>query len=663
MSCRIYTGFVAHRRFWPKAHSFRYATYYYYLDLDDLPTLNQKFKWIGYNSKRLVSLWDCDYFKNEQGSILEKAQQFLRKNGIALTNGKIFLLTTARVFGKTFNPISFYHCFDASGTLRAQIVEVTNTFKESHVYLLSEANRDPQREFFFKVPKQFYVSPFISFQAFYEFECPPPDKMLSVNIVEYEQNQKVLEAVLQGRAGEFTDWNIFKYVLQFPLMTILILPRIHWHALKLYLKGAPMFAHLSKHQTQVILGLREKLGQKIFYQYFSKFADLGLKVCYSDGKCDFLGNAQAAQQFEIQIRHPRFFKRLLLLNDISLGESYMDGDYDMENLAEFISVLLKSFRHLHTPRLIKVLGNLKGFWEYLWHFVPRKNHVQGSKKNIQDHYDLNNQFFKLWLDDSMAYSAAYFKTLQETLAEAQKNKFALLCQKLQLKASDHLLEIGSGWGGFAIYAAQNYGCRVTSITLSKEQLQYAQASVQALGLSTQIEFKLCDYRHCEGRYDKIVSIEMLEAVGHHYFADYFQQCESLLSPGGVIVIQVITGPDQTFETYKRRCDFIQKYIFPGGTLPTIYEITKTIKQSTNLVLVSLEDIAWHYAQTLNHWKRNFSEKIPEIQKLGFDQRFIRMWYFYFCYCEAPFEIGYLGDLHLVLTHRGQDKGLYLQSAR
>jgi len=284
------------------------------------------------------------------------------------------------------------------------------------------------------------------------------------------------------------------------------------------------------------------------------------------------------------------------------------------------------------------------------HWMAR-NTRGGSSRNIQAHYDLGNDFFQLFLDPTMMYSSGIFEHLQMTLEEASIAKLERICRKLDLKPGDRVIEIGTGWGGFAMHAARHYGCHVTTTTISPSQHAMARERIAAAGLSEQIDLLLTDYRDLGtrgGQYDKLVSIEMIEAVGHHYYDTYFRQCSELLKPEGAMLLQAITIADQQYEVAKNSVDFIQRYIFPGSCIPSVTAISDSLARVTDLRLTHLEDIGPHYATTLRLWHDNFDAQLDAVRALGYPETFIRMWQFYLCYCEAGFIERVIGDAQLLL---------------
>jgi len=280
---------------------------------------------------------------------------------------------------------------------------------------------------------------------------------------------------------------------------------------------------------------------------------------------------------------------------------------------------------------------------YQWFHWLHKNTKVGSRANITAHYDLGNDFYQLFLDDTMTYSCGIFETDAATLEEASIAKYDRICRKLKLGPSDHVLEIGTGWGGFAIHAARHYGCRVTTTTISPSQYEWAESRVAEAGLDERITLLLADYRDLDGTYDKLVSIEMVEAVGHQFLETFFRCCSRHLKPDGMMVLQAITIADSVYDRHKRSVDFIKRYIFPGSCIPSLTAMCQAMAQSTDLRVVHLEDLAPHYARTLREWRRRFFDNLEQVREMGYSNTFVRMWEYYFCYCEGGFEERYLGD--------------------
>jgi cyclopropane-fatty-acyl-phospholipid synthase len=399
------------------------------------------------------------------------------------------------------------------------------------------------------------------------------------------------------------------------------------------------------------LALAHKTGfyEGIILRQLSKMPFGRIEISLPDGRQILMGNGEGGVHADIRIKDKDFFRRAVLFGDIGFGEAYTEGLWETNNITEVIRWFILNLEHAPTvsgSKVKSVILNILRFFNKIYH-MRRANSLDGSRKNIAEHYDLHNDFFALFLDPSMTYSAAYFKEDDMNLQEAQMAKYERLCKQLHLKPTDHVLEIGSGWGGNAMYMAKTYGCKVTSITISQEQLKLARERVAKAGLSDKINVELIDYRLIEGKYDKIVSIEMLEAVGHEFLEVYFKRCHELLKKGGILAFQVITSPDSRYESFRTGVDWIQKHIFPGTLLPSVAAINKAVNNTGDLTLVDLKDIGLHYARTLSHWHDTFNKRLEEVKKLGFDETFIRKWNYYLCYCEAAFSMRNINVMQMV----------------
>lgn len=395
---------------------------------------------------------------------------------------------------------------------------------------------------------------------------------------------------------------------------------------------------------------REGFYQRVILGLLSKMPLGKALIMLPDGSETAIGNGEGIS-CTIRIQNQDFFKRCVLYGDIGFGEAYVDGDWDTDNITNVIKWFLLNVDHAPTvsgSNVRSLLLNLLKAFNKLYH-LRRSNSISGSRKNISEHYDLNNDFFALFLDPTMTYSSAYYTSDDMTLEEAQLAKYDRLCRQLKLKPEDHVLEIGSGWGGNAIYMAKTYGCKVTTLTISEEQYKLAKERVAKEQLEDKITILVKDYRLMEGKFDKIVSIEMLEAVGEEYYNEYFKKCSDLLTKDGIFAIQVITCPDSRFESLKNGVDWIQKHIFPGSLLPSVGAINQAVNSTSDLTLVDLKDIGLHYAHTLQVWYKSFNEKLEEVKKIGFDDYFIRKWNYYLCYCEAAFAMRNISVMQLVYS--------------
>ena len=377
-----------------------------------------------------------------------------------------------------------------------------------------------------------------------------------------------------------------------------------------------------------------------------------LTVDFPDGTSRTFGAPGAEPHATIHVHRDAFFRRFALQGDLGAGESYMDGDWSADDLPRFVKLVLLNRPHLPLDTALTRALNLGND---LWHRL-RANTRRGSRRNIRYHYDHSNDFFSLFLDATMTYSSALFAHEEQPLAEAQRDKFRRLAEKVLVGPADHVLEIGCGWGGFAIFAAKTYGCRVTGITISEEQYRMARERVRAASLEDRIEIRLQDYRDLAGRFDKIVSIEMFEALGQENWPGFFRKCEDVLAPDGLVAIQALSVPDHRFDEYTKHCDWIQKWIFPGSLLASTLGVSRALARAGTLGIHHLDDVGIHYALTLRRWREAFFASLDPVRALGFDERFIRMWDYYLSTCEAAFETRTLGNLQLVLS-RDQSRAL------
>lgn len=351
----------------------------------------------------------------------------------------------------------------------------------------------------------------------------------------------------------------------------------------------------------------------------------------------------------VVVEAPDAYSQIAFNGTTGAGEAYIKNSWHTPDLLKVVRLFVANMQTLDEfdsgKSLLTRLLTSGGHW-------LRKNTMRGSKENIVAHYDLSNEFFALFLDASMMYSAAIFPQRNSTLEQAAEYKLRHVCRRLQLQESDHLLEIGTGWGGMAIYAAQHYGCKVTTTTISEAQFAHARQRVASLGLQDKITVLQEDYRNLTGCYDKLVSIEMIEAVGHEFYADYFRQCSRLLKADGLLLIQSITIADQRYHKARKDVDFIKKYIFPGGCLPSVGVIAQHAAFDSDMQIVGVEDITEHYARTLNIWRQRFHQRIDEVKRQGFDAAFIRMWEYYLAYCEGGFVERAIGTSQFLMAKPG-----------
>jgi cyclopropane-fatty-acyl-phospholipid synthase len=352
------------------------------------------------------------------------------------------------------------------------------------------------------------------------------------------------------------------------------------------------------------------------------------------------------EAIELRVHDLNFYPAMIVGGSMAAAEGYMYGRWSCSDLTRLIRIMARNedvFGAMDSG-----LARLARAFQAATHWL-RRNTIRVSKRNVEAHYDLSNDFFELFLDPTMTYSAGIFEKEDSTLEEASLAKLDRLCRKLELRPEDHLLEIGTGWGSFSIHAASNYGCTITTTTISEEQYALAKSRIDEAGLWDRITLLKQDYRTLSGQYDKLVSIEMIEAVGHDFLPEYFRKCDDLLKPGGHMALQAITMAEQYYDNYRKRPDFINRYIFPGGCLPSVTAMCNAMTAASTLRMLDLDDITPHYARTLAEWRTRFMGNLPVVRELGFTQRFIRMWEYYLCYCEGGFRERSIGTVQMLLS--------------
>lgn len=409
------------------------------------------------------------------------------------------------------------------------------------------------------------------------------------------------------------------------------------------------------------IDLRTRVLRSLFFKLLRRFNKASLTVVLPDGQQFKFGSGIGPEGL-MKIQNNDFYRKILFYGEIGFGESFMDGDWtspDVPAVLQCFIANLESIPGMSGSRKRLSFFNLLDGANKLYHWL-RRNSVRNSRRNIQAHYDLSNEFYELWLDPTWTYSSAYFERPGQELAEAQQNKYRKLARSLGLRPGMRVLEIGCGWGGFALLAAREFGVQLTCVTLSEEQLKLARERVRKAGLENRIEIRLQDYRTIEGQFDAIVSIEMLEAVGHQYLRDYFRQCHRLLSPEGRLGLQVILCPDNRYDTMRKSVDWIKRHIFPGGQLPSYAAIQKAVQSTGDLFLQGFDSFGNHYAQTLKIWRERFNEHLEAVHKLGFDETFVRKWNYYLAYCEAAFATHNITVSQMVFS-RPNNQGFLLET--
>jgi len=692
---RVYRGHIVHARTWVARHGFQYPVCFYVFDLDELDDLQRRVPVFGHNRRRLVALHDRDYLAPGPEPLRRKLDAVLQAHGCADDVARVLLLTSARFLNYVFNPVSFFYCLRADGSLRCVVANVNNTFGDSHLYVLP-GGLPPKPGFaaHSQAAKDFHVSPFFDLEGRYDFHFTVPGDTVEVLLESCKQGDLAFVARLRGEGRPLATGTLLATLLRHPLVPLLTVPRILWQAARLYYQHRlPVYHRPNPHSPMTVRVAAptwsRRLAAKGVTGVLAQFGQGDLELVLPDRQVLRFGTPGSVPCARVMVRNWDFFWRLATANDIGLGEAYMAADWECAEPEAFMRILARNW---------ETVGSQRGRWltrtaSYLRH-LRRANTLPGSRRNIHEHYDLSNGFFRLFLDASMMYSCAWFENgtaaeasrsgaLNPTpvavppsrepdslppcvdprdgdpgdceidpLAAAQRAKIQRILDKAQIGSTDHVLEIGCGWGGFAIEAARRTGCRVTGITVSDEQLKLARERVAAAGLSERIRIELCDYRQVQGSYSRVVSIEMLEAVGHEYLGDYFAAIDRVLAPAGRGVIQVITIPDARYASYRRSSDFIRRHIFPGGHLPCLAAMREAAARRSRREIREVESIGLHYPPTLRLWRERLLANAGAARALGFDDAFLRKWEFYFAYCEAAFAERLIDDLQFVVCRTG-----------
>lgn len=652
MKSEIYSGKVLHHRLAPVDHRFDYSVYFYAIDLTELSELDRTVAGFGYNRSRVVSIHDRDYLDPGDEPIAEKVRARFRESGVRHRPARIVLVTSARYFGYVFNPVSFYIGLDHHERPVCALAEVNNTFGDRHLYVLPDLYEAAQPSTAVGwAAKAFHVSPFNDMQGEYIFVFRYEQGAMEISIDMEKEGKTVFRASIEGTGRELTAGNMFKTLSKNPASAVKTMPRIMKQAAKLhYRKGLPIHHRPEPVSPMTIVRRPPSAFQRFAVRQvtglLSRVRNGQLTLVMPDGSEQRWGDATRGESVTLFARRYSFFTRLVLGGAVGFGEAYTSSDLDCSNITSALRLLIANREILSdgkslTSRLGRALNRVR--------HILRSNTRANSRKNIHEHYDLSNDFFRLFLDRTMTYSCARFLHEEDTLEKAQKYKLRNLIHKARIEPHHHILEIGSGWGSFAMETARTAGCRVTSITVSEEQYRLATERVRNAGLEDRVEIRMCDYRDVEGQFDRIVSIEMLEAVGHEHLPEFFKCCNRLLKPDGLLVLQVITIPYFRYDTYRRSCDWIQKHIFPGGHLPSLGAINGAMARATSFYVEAVENIGPHYAHTLQMWREAFLEKRKAVEAMGFDDEFIRKWEFYLAYCEAGFDTRTLNTLQLVVS--------------
>jgi cyclopropane-fatty-acyl-phospholipid synthase len=657
LTCR-----VEHERFSPKPHVFEYPVHTCLLNLEDLPELDKRLYLFGHNKFRLASFLDQDYLSESPDEIRTKLKDILEKHKVIIKEtDTIYLVTSPRLINYAFNPVSFYWVF-REGTHIACLAEVNNTFGEKHVYPLPGAGENSKFPAIYHANKTFHVSPFFDRQGEYEFSFSDIRETLTASVSLNKDGQKVFEASIieDGERRPLSDATLFQSTLRRPFTNHLTVPRILWEAGKIHYgkkigyhpKPAPISPMTIRHSNAT--SISQRLAKRLVTHHLNGMTNGSLTLELPDKTELRFGKKPYEDGGRIKIHSQAFFTKVLLHGDIGLGEAYSDGLWDTPDIVEVLAFFLANRKVGNQSQAFmqNMVTRIGGFFQHKVHQLAPRNDESGSRKNIAAHYDLSNELFSQFLDKTMTYSSGMFsnpRNLEESLIKAQKRKNRKLAEKIHIGPDDHVLEIGCGWGGFAEQIASEKGCRVTGVTVSEQQFHYAKNRIKQAGLEDRVEIRLQDYRRITDTFDKIISIEMLEAVGHDFHAEFFQRVDALLKPSGLAAIQTITIQDYHYNTYRWTMDWIRKHIFPGGLLPSLSRICEVTSKHTSLVVKNVDAIGLHYATTLRRWRDEFNANEDKIAQLGFDKYFQRTWNYYLAVCEAGFLSGHINNLQIVLS--------------
>jgi cyclopropane-fatty-acyl-phospholipid synthase len=640
-----------HQRYGPARHLLRYPVYFYVFDLDELPRLHESVRGFSYNHFNVASLRDRDYLKGE-GSIKERLMALLKDRSYAARIRRVELVTSARYLGYVFNPVSFFFCYDARGQAVCVVAEVNNTFGERHFYILDKKKKTGEH-LEFRQDKDFHVSPFNDRRGHYEMKFSPLKKKASIEVTLIRDGEKIMTALLTGQSRELTSAGLMKTLIGFPLTALKTVARIYREAAVLFFVKKLKYHRKPVPRSDMTITLRrpafrKRLARRVIEFFLRHFMEGSLSVTYPDGVVRTLGHGNGGPSAAISIRSHDFFWRVFTQGDIGFGEAYMQGLWDSRDVPALLDLIMANIQHYDVRK--SFLRSLSRTVKKARHPL-RRNTLPGSRKNIGAHYDLGNDFFGAFLDRSMLYSCALYNSKDDTLEKAQRNKARAIIEKAHIGPGDRVLEIGSGWGGFALEAARHTGCHVTTVTISRRQYEYVIELVKRRRMENRITVLFQDYRTITGEFDRIVSIEMLEAIGLEYFGAFFERCEALLSPRGIMAHQIIMLPDHRLKQYRNSHDWLRKHIFPGGMLPTLSVIVRAMEKHSTFHVHSLEDIGPHYARTLYDWRVRFDLAAGELARMGYDEVFQRKWRYYLMTCESLFKNRVIYDAIMVFSRQ------------
>ncbi len=688
----LYEGTLRHRRLEAVDHAFSYRVLMAYLDLAELPEALDVHPLWSARHRAPVEFRRSDFHGARAIPLDVAVRDTIEARTGTRPHGPVRLLAHLRTWGWAFNPIAFYLAFDETGErIETLMAEVTNTpWHERTAYVLEVPSESALAIDGIRFPKAMHVSPFMDMDVDHVVRMTRPSADWTIRMDDWRGNDQVFAADLDLRRLGLDRPTMGAALRHHPLPAQRVSGGIYWEALKLRAKGAPFRRHPERHGCRqptepeavaassrppqeitvfsttspsdhaasicpievrpvpIDVTAADRVARTVLRQLLTRLDHGRLTVIEHDGTTTAYGRPTDLD-VTVRLQTPAMWREVVTKASAGLGESYLDGWWDTDDLTSFVQLVIRN---------LGPLDRLRSRWARLNAPVSdvarrtRRPDKHRDKRNIAAHYDLGNDFFSLFLDPTMAYSCGLFRNSEVSLEEAQRAKFERLCRLLRLTPHDHLLEIGTGWGGLAVYAAESYGCRVTTTTISEQQHSHAAALVAERGLSDQVTLLTQDYRDLTGTYDKIVSVEMIEAVDWRDHDDFFRVCSHLLQPEGLMALQAIVVPDQRFERAKTSKDFIKRFIFPGACLPSVGAINTACTRATDLSMVRLDEFPQHYAETLFRWRENLAKREDDARALGYDDAFLRLWKFYLCYCEAAYRERYVSLVEVVLAKPG-----------
>jgi len=661
----LYRGSLMHERSEPRRHRFRYRLPFAAVDLSEATELDRRLRLFGYNRRALFSLRDDDHIGDARRPLSATIAERMKDAGVPDIE-RVIMVGTLRSGGYVFNPLTLFYCYDGGDELAGVLAEVSNTFGERHAYCLpvSDAGRHGGAYVWDRV-KSLHVSPFFGMDQRYQFRLTEPGERFGAVIDVSEDGNRVFRGSWSGVRFALNDANLARQAVRRPFSTQMVTARIHLQAAKLFVKRVPLHRKppfdLDKGTVaRPMPSVNEPLintvppaadtrlmrpARRILLGMLKKPAVGSVELRMPDGRMSNHGTEGTGPRTSVTIHSEDLYRRIARRGRLGLGEAYIAGDWDSDNLAGALEILARGSHRRAGGFTGQALNRLRR----LRPRAMRTNSRSDARRDIAYHYDLGNKLYELFLDETWTYSCAYFEHPDQSLADAQRAKNRRLMDKLDITSDDHILEIGCGWGGFAIQAATERGAKVTGITLSAEQKSKAEQRVLDAKLEDLIDIQLVDFRDVKGTYSAIVSIEMLEAVGHKLLAPFFTACDERLAPGGRMGVQVICIPDQRYDAYRKGSDYIREYIFPGALLPSMSALAAAMRKDSDFVVRQAEDIAPHYATTLKIWRERFVENREIAAERGYGETFARTWEYYLAFCEAGFRVRALQDFQLVFA--------------